>query len=518
MRESEGVMLQMTGITKSFSGVKVLEDISFSLRKGEVHAICGENGAGKSILMKILSGVIPDGSYDGEIILENKKRRFKNLAASQAAGVVMIHQELTLIPEMSIAENIFLGNEQRYSGPFSGQIDFTKTRTKAVELMKLVHLTESPDTLIKDLGVGKQQLVEICKALGKNAKILVFDEPTAVLNESDSEHLLNLMKKFKTQGLSSIMISHKLNEVKNVADTVTVLRDGKKIDTIPADATTEDDIIRKMAGRSLSTRFPELSPSIGKGAWQIKDWTVIHPIRREIYVSNNISLTVHDGEIVGLAGLVGAGRTELARSIFGRQFGIYTSGKICRNNKELKINKVSQAIGNHIAYVTEDRKSFGFNQFDDVKNTIASASLKQFLGKHHFLDDGKLHTVAEDYRKKLKIKTASVAAPITSLSGGNQQKVILAKWICTGPDFLILDEPTRGIDVAAKYEIYSIIGELAASGKSILFISSELPELLGMTNRIYTLFEGKVTGEFKTSEASQELLMRYMTSYGNNEN
>ena len=507
--QTDPIILEMRSITKEFPGVKALDNVSLRVKAGEIHAICGENGAGKSTLMKVLSGVYPYGSYDGDIVYQGQVQQFKDIRASEHAGIVIIHQELALIPELSIMENIFLGNEPTKRGI----IDWAEARLRSLDLLARVGLRDDPDTPIKEIGVGKQQLVEIAKALNKSVKLLILDEPTAALNESDSQHLLDLMLGLKAKGITSIIISHKLNEIEQIADEITIIRDGKAVETlnIVADGVDEDRIIKGMVGRSLESRFPEHTPEIGEVLFEVRNWTVGHPQVPDRLVCKNSSFTVRRGEIVGFAGLMGAGRTELARSLFGRSYGNYISGKVFKNGKEIHIRNVPQAIKAGLAYVTEDRKSLGLNLLDDIKTTTVSANLKA-ITKGLVVDKRKEFTVAEDYRKSLRTKAPTVNEGVSKLSGGNQQKVVLAKWMFTGPDLLILDEPTRGIDVGAKYEIYGIIQQLAQQGKGVIVISSELPELLGLSDRIYTIFEGAITGVLDKEHATQESLMRLMTS------
>ncbi|MEU4157998.1 multiple monosaccharide ABC transporter ATP-binding protein [Actinoplanes sp. NPDC026670] len=499
----------MRSITKEFPGVRALSDVSLVVNAGEIHAICGENGAGKSTLMKVLSGVHPYGTYSGEIVYQGQPCRFSDIRASEHAGIVIIHQELALVPGMSITENIFLGNEPRRWG----RIDWKAANHKALELMRLVGLEEDPDTLIKDIGVGKQQLVEIAKAFAKDVKLLILDEPTAALNENDSQHLLDLLRGFKQRGITSIMISHKLNEVEAIADAITILRDGRTIETITVTAgdVDEDRIVRGMVGRDLESRFPEHEPKIGEVFFEVRDWTVRHPISAERLVCKNSSFTVRRGEIVGFAGLMGAGRTELAMSVFGRSYGVHLGGKIFKDGREVDIRSVADAIRNGLAYVSEDRKAIGLNLLDDIKTSVVAAKLSK-ITRRGVLDEAIQYHEAESYRKSLRIKTPTVDEPVTRLSGGNQQKVVLAKWMFTDPDLLILDEPTRGIDVGAKYEIYGIIQRLADEGKGVVLISSELPELIGLCDRIYTVTEGTITGEVARRDADPELLMKRMTS------
>ncbi|MFB9467081.1 multiple monosaccharide ABC transporter ATP-binding protein [Streptomyces cinereospinus] len=502
-------LLEMRSITKTFPGVKALADVNLAVREGEIHAICGENGAGKSTLMKVLSGVHPHGSYSGEIVYRGEQVRFSGIRASEQAGIVIIHQELALVPGMSITENIFLGNEPRRRG----SIDWKAAQHRALELMEQVGLQEDPDTLVKDIGVGKQQLVEIAKAFAKDVKLLILDEPTAALNEDDSQHLLDLLRGFRARGITSIIISHKLNEIEAIADSITILRDGRTIETldVKADGVNEDRIVRGMVGRELSSRFPDRTPDIGEVFFEVRDWTVRHPSSDERLVCKGSTFTVRRGEIVGFAGLMGAGRTELAMSLFGRSYGSWLSGQVFKDGTEIQLKSVADAIRHGLAYVSEDRKSIGLNLLDDIKTSMVAAKLSK-ITRRGVVDPVREHRIAEDYRTSLRIKTPSVDEGVVKLSGGNQQKVVLAKWMFTDPDLLILDEPTRGIDVGAKYEIYGIIQRLVSQGKGVVVISSELPELIGLCDRIYTVFEGTITGEVHRRDADPELLMKQMTA------
>ena len=505
-------ILEMNSITKTFPGVKALDNVNLKVKKGEIHALVGENGAGKSTLMNVLSGIYPYGSYEGDIVYDGEICKFKEIKDSERKGIVIIHQELALVPYMTIAENMFLGNEQ--GKKFS--IDWTTTYGRAEELMKKVGLHEDPHTLVKDIGVGKQQLVEIAKALAKDVKLLILDEPTASLNESDSQALLELMLEFKKQGMTSIIISHKLNEISYVADKITVIRDGSTIETMDkkVDDFSENRIIRGMVGRELSNRFPAReNVKIGDVCMEVKNWTVHHPLTPAKKVVDDVSFYVRRGEVVGISGLMGAGRTELAMSLFGRSYGTGISGTLLMNGKEVHLKNVRQAIDHKLAYVTEDRKGNGLILSNPIYTNTSLAKMDKVS---HFgvIDKLKEVQVAEDYRQKLHTKAPSVYQNVGNLSGGNQQKVLLAKWMLTDPDVLILDEPTRGIDVGAKYEIYCIINDLVAAGKSVIIISSELPEVLGMSDRIYVMNEGKIVGEVDGKEATQEIIMSYIMKSG----
>ena len=507
MDRTAAPLLEMRDITRRFGNVTALSEVNLTVHRGEIHAICGENGAGKSTLMKVLSGIYPHGSYSGEIVFDGGPGDFKDIRSSERRGIGIIHQELALVPVLSIAENIFLGNEHASAGVIS----WHETMTHAQQLLDRVGLSESPRTRISDIGVGKQQLVEIAKALSKKVQLLILDEPTAALNDEDSRHLLDLIVELRGQGLTCIIISHKLNEVMRVADNITILRDGRTIETRAVEhALTEEHIIRGMVGRDMVDRFPERSAHpIGEVTFAINDWTVFHPLDQQRKVVDDVSINVRRGEIVGLAGLMGAGRTELAMSVFGRSYGKKAGGTVFKDGQEIQTRTVSEAIAHRIAYATEDRKHYGLNLMDDIARSVTLASLPK-VSRMSIINEHEETVVAERFRKDMRIKAQSVKATTGNLSGGNQQKVVLSKWIFADPDVLILDEPTRGIDVGAKYEIYMIINSLAAQGKAVIVISSELPELIGLCDRIYTLNEGRLTGEVAREDAAQETLMRYM--------
>ncbi|MBU3191950.1 sugar ABC transporter ATP-binding protein [Clostridium bowmanii] len=498
-------ILEMRNITKLFPGVKALDNVNLKVKAGAIHALIGENGAGKSTLMNVLSGIYPYGTYSGEIIFQGKECDFSNIKDSEKTGIGIIHQELALIPYLSIGENIFLGNE-RSKYKF---INWDQTHFKAKELLKKVGLKEDSNTKIKDIGVGKQQLVEIAKALSQNVKLLILDEPTAALNEEDSNNLLKLLLELKEDGITSILISHKLNEILRVSDCITIIRDGCTIETLNKGDKdlNEDRIIKGMVGRELTNRFPSHDSKIGEVVFEVKNWNVYDPLIEDRKVINDVSINVKRGEIVGISGLMGSGRTELAMSIFGRSYGKCISGKIIKDGKEIVLKNVRQAIDNGIAYVTEDRKSAGLVLTQDIKSNISLANLDK-ISTRHFVDDQKEIQIAQEYREKLNIKSSSIFQNTGNLSGGNQQKVVISKWIFTDPELLILDEPTRGIDVGAKYEIYNIINKLVDDGKSIIFISSELPEILGVCDRVYVMNEGKIVGELSGKESSQESIMK----------
>ena len=495
----------MRNITKEFPGVKALDNVNLKVERGEIHALVGENGAGKSTLMNVLSGTYPFGSYSGDIIYNGETCRFKTLHDSEEKGIVIIHQELALIPELSIGENMFLGNERK--GRFG--IDWNRTFHEAEEHMRQVGLKEEATTLIKDIGTGKQQLVEIAKALSKQVKLLILDEPTSSLNEEDAKMLLDLLLHFKQEGMTSIIISHKLNEISYVADKITVVRDGATIETIDnaGHDINEDRIIRGMVGRELSDRYPgrkhQISDQIGL---EVTNWSVHHPLYTEKKVVDNVSFHVRRGEIVGFSGLQGAGRTELAMSIFGRSYGTDISGELKIDGKALTLRNVREAIEAGLAYVTEDRKGNGLILTESIAKNITMSRLDKVCSKG-IIDTDKENAVAEDYKERLRTKATTVQQNVGNLSGGNQQKVLLSKWMFADPEVLILDEPTRGIDVGAKYEIYCIMNDLVAQGKSVIMISSEMPELLGMCDRIYVMNEGRMVAEMPAAEATQEKIM-----------
>ena len=510
-------ILEMNQITKEFSGVKALDDVNLKVRKGEIMAICGENGAGKSTLMNVLSGVYPFGNYTGDIVYNGEICKFRNIKDSEAKGIVIIHQELALSPYLSVAENVFLGNERQTKGV----IDWVKTRAEAQDLLKRVGLgDENVNVPVNSLGVGKQQLIEIAKALGKKCELLILDEPTAALNDRESAQLLELMLQLKKEGITCIIISHKLNEISYVADSITIIRDGHTIETMEKgkDDFSEERIIKGMVGRELTNRYPKREDCpIGDVIFEVKDWNVYHPEDSNRQMLKDVNIQVRAGEVVGLAGLMGAGRTELAMSVFGRSYGQKISGTIKINGKEVEIKSVKDAIDNKLAYVSEDRKTYGLVLIDSIKFNMTLSALKNFFSKNGIVDQSKEDVKAQEYREKINVKTTSVNQAVGSLSGGNQQKVVLAKWMLTEPDVLILDEPTRGIDVGAKYEIYCVINELAKSGKAVIVISSEMPEIIGTCDRTYVINEGEIAGELSGSEITQEAIMACIMAHNRKE-
>ncbi len=495
-------LLEMRKITKVFPGVRALDQVDLTVEAGEIHAICGENGAGKSTLMKVLSGVYPHGSYEGDITYDGAPLRNRTIRDSEVKGIIIIHQELALIPLMSIAENLFMGNEVASKGVIYWPLAFQRTEA----LLRRVGLDETPGAVVGKLGVGKQQLIEIAKALSKNVRLLILDEPTAALQEADADRLLDLMLELKSQGVTQIIISHKLNEISRVADRITVIRDGTTVSTLSKSEISEDRIIRDMVGRDMAHRYPERQANPGEVLFEVDNWSCWHPEQAGRQMIKGVSLNVRKGEIVGIAGLMGTGRTELAMSIFGQSYGKGQEGEVRMHGKPVDVSTVTKAIDAGISYVTEDRKALGLILEEPILKNISLANLFG-IARRSVLDKRREAQVAEAYRKQLAIRTPGVQQKVVNLSGGNQQKVVLSKWLFTDPELLILDEPTRGIDVGAKFEIYTIMKELAEQGRGVLMISSEMPELLGMCDRIYVMNEGRIVGELPREQASQEKIM-----------
>lgn len=507
-------ILEMKRITKTFSGVKALDNVNLKVERGEIHGLCGENGAGKSTLMNILSGVYEYGSYSGDIVYNGNVCKFHNIKNSEEKGIVIIYQELALSPYLSVAENIFMGNERLAA---KGIIDWTKTRLEAEEMLKKLGLPyEDINVPVGSLGVGKQQLIEIAKALAKKVELLILDEPTAALNEEESFHLLNIMLELKKQGITCIIISHKLNELAYVADKCTIIRDGKTIETLVKgiDDFSEERVIKGMVGREMTNRYPlRDNCKIGEPVFEISRWNVFHPDNASRRIIKDVSFNVRAGEVVGLAGLMGAGRTELAMSIFGKAYGQKISGEMKMHGKKVNIKTVKDATDNKIAYTSEDRKNYGLILIDDIKHNMTMAGLRQYFSKWGIVNANAEILQAEQYKSRINIKSRSINQTVGTLSGGNQQKVVLAKWMMTQPDVLILDEPTRGIDVGAKYEIYCVINELAKSGKAVIIISSEMPEIIGMCDRAYVLNNGAIAAELQRNELSQENIMKSILTH-----
>lgn len=498
-------LLEMRDIVKTFPGVRALDGVNLRVSAGHVHALVGENGAGKSTLMKVLSGVYGFGSYTGDILLDGTTCEFSSIVDSEREGVAIIHQELALVSSLSITENMFLGHETSKRG----MINWPEAHARTRELLAPVGLHEDPQTLVGTLGVGKQQLIEIARALAKDVSLLILDEPTASLNDHDSQTLLTLLAKLRDDGLTAILISHKLNEVSQVADAVTILRDGSTVETI--DCGTEelstDRVVLGMVGREITQRFPPHDRKVGDIAFEIRDWTVEHPTQPGRRMVDDVNLNVRAGEVVGISGLMGAGRTELAMSVFGETFGRKKSGSFLKDGSELDMSSVPKAISHGIAYVTEDRKELGLVLESDIQKNITLSNLGG-VATGPFLNSALEASVALGYKDSMNIRCHGVDQTAVTLSGGNQQKVVLSKWMFTAPDLLILDEPTRGIDVGAKYEIYELINRIVEQGKSVILISSELPEVLGMSDRVYVMNEGTLVGELDTETASSEDVMQ----------
>lgn len=501
-------ILEMNQITKEFTGVKALSNVNFKVETGEIHCLIGENGAGKSTLMKVLSGVYPYGTYLGDIVFEGSVQKFNKISDSVKAGIAIIYQELALFPDLTVYENIFAGNEVKRGGV----IDWNQTIVQAKEMLKMVKLDVNPDTLVKDLGVGKRQLIEIAKALSKDVKLLILDEPTAALNEDDSENLLNLLQELKEQGITCIMISHKLKEVISIADKATVLRDGQTICTLDGSKgeISESIVIKNMVGREIDDIYPKREKkTIGDKILELYNWSAYDP-QLGRHVVKNVNLHVDQGEIVGIAGLMGSGRTELALSIFGNARSYKLQGDLVFKGSSTALRHPSDAIKAGIAYVTEDRKDDGLFLGQDIKNNISAANLKS-ISQNGIINQNEEIKIADDFKNSLYVKASSLEQLVGNLSGGNQQKVSLGKWLFVSPKLLILDEPTRGIDVGAKFEIYSVMNKLIREGMSIIMISSELGEVLGMSDRIYVMAQAEIKGELSNEEATQEKIMQLAT-------
>jgi len=497
-------ILEIENLTKDFPGVRALENVSLKVKKGEIHSLCGENGAGKSTLMSCISGVYPSGSYKGRVSFKGRETRYHSVKDSEKEGLAIIHQELALSPYLSIYENIFLGHmDTRF-----GIINWNNYLKESRKYLNTVGLNEPPETIVSKLGVGKQQLVEIARALSKKTELLILDEPTSSLNDDESEKLLNLMLELKKQGITLVMISHKLNEVLKVADTVTILRDGRSISAynVKSDNLTEEIIIKDMVGRDLTHRFPERKSTPGETVMEVKNWSVYHPEYHNIKVVDNVSFYLRKGEILAFCGPMGAGRTELMMSLFGRSYGFRSEGDLLINGKNCQLNSPRAAINSGLGYISEDRKSLGLVLIQDVKTNITHSSLNK-ISKFGVINNQQEIREAERYRKELNIRTPSINQFVRNLSGGNQQKVVVSKTLLANPDIFIVDEPTRGIDVGAKTEIYGILNDMIAAGKSVIMVSSELPEALGMADRIYVMNEGKIKGELSKDEATQEKIM-----------
>ncbi|KPU26680.1 D-ribose transporter ATP-binding protein [Caloranaerobacter sp. TR13] len=503
-------ILEMKGITKEFPGVKALDNVNFKVKKGEVHALCGENGAGKSTLMKILSGVYPYGTYEGDIILKGEVQKFYGIRDSERKKIAIVYQELALVPQMTVAENIYLANEPlKFKGT---TIDDDKLNYMAKELLDRLGIDINPVTRVSSLGVGRQQLVEIAKALSKDVEVLILDEPTAALTESEVETLFKIIKELKNKGITFIIITHKLEEIFQIADTVTILRDGQTIDTYPVEELDEDTIIKGMVGRELTERYPKISHKGEEVILEVKNFSVYDSNMPHRKLVDNVSFKVKKGEILGISGLVGAGRTELVMGIFGA-YNDLVEGEIFLEGKKIEIKSPKDAIEHGLALVTEDRKGNGLILNQSIMMNTTLAALDKIMTKG-ILDENKEIFYSKKYVEELKVKTPSLEQKVGNLSGGNQQKVVLAKWLMTNPKILFLDEPTRGIDVGAKYEIYNIMNKLVEKGVAVVMISSELPEILGMSDRILVMHEGEIKGELDNENVTQEEIMYYATGRG----
>lgn len=500
------IILEMKNITKEFPGVRALDNVNIFAFKGEVLALVGENGAGKSTLMKILSGVYPYPEYRGEIFIKGKKVRFSSTKDAQRNGISIIHQELNLIQQLTVAENIFLGREPTI---FYGIVNWKKLYKQAEEVLKKMKINISPETIVSELSVGKQQLVEIARALSQNAEILILDEPTSALTEKEVEQLFELIRQLKEKKVTMIYISHKLEEVFKIADRVTVLRDGATVGESKISEITKEKLISLMVGREITAMYPKEKFERGEKILEVKNFSVNHPFLPGEKIVKNANFSAYKGEILGIAGLMGSGRSELVTGIFGA-FPEDCSGEVYIKGKKVEINSPAQAIKQGIALLTEDRKRFGLILSMSVGSNITLAVLDK-LSKFLFINKKRENQLINKFIEKLRIKTKGPSENVSNLSGGTQQKVVVSKSLSTSPLVLFLDEPTRGVDVGAKVEIYNIMNQLVREGISIVMISSDLPELLGMSDRIIVMREGEIVGEFKREEATQEKIMECAT-------
>ena len=502
-------ILEMSNIMKKFPGVVALNNVNMRIKKGEIHALCGENGAGKSTLIKILSAVYPYGTYSGDIKIDGEEQNFSTIKDAEGHGVVCIQQELALLPDMSINDNVLLANEPNKFGVINWNEAYEKTRN----LLKRVSLPVGPATLIGQLGVGQQQLVEIAKALSKDARLLVLDEPTSALTDKEVDVLMGILEKLRQEGVTCIYISHKLDEVFRIADSVTVLRDGEVVMVSDIKDVDKETLIQNMVGRKMEKQFPRMEHKRGDVVFEVKDYTVAKKGRK---IVDDISFKAHKGEILGIGGLMGAGRTELMESLFGAHEW-YRTGEIYLDGKKIKIKNPTDAIKHGVCLLTEDRKAYGLNLIMSVKENISLANLGKI--SHRGVLNDKTETIeVNKYRESLNIKTPNIYVEANTLSGGNQQKVVIGKWLMADPKVLILDEPTRGIDVGSKYEIYNIINNLVEQGIAVIMISSELEEIIGMCSRVLVMREGRITGEVIIDEdATQEKIMKYAMGENANE-
>jgi D-xylose transport system ATP-binding protein len=501
-------LLELRAITKDFPGVRALDGVSLRLEPGEILALCGENGAGKSTLIKVLSGVYPAGTYGGEIVLRGQVKRFASLHEAEEQGIGVIAQELALVPHLSVAENLFLGRERVKRG----FIDWTRTREEARTALDRVGLEVDPDVEVHELGVGQQQLVEIAKALHKSSQILILDEPTAALTDADARRLLELLRGLRARGMSCIYISHRLDEVFEIADRVTVLRDGRSILTAPTRELDRDKVIAGMVGREVKDLYPAVTPRAGKTLLEVFGWTVEDPSNPGRSVVQGVSFSLHEGEVLGIAGLMGAGRTALVSSIFGAprsavQGRLTVGGQAPRG----PFTSPSEAMDAGLALVSEDRKRYGLVLEASIRDNMTLALLSRFV-RRFLLDHDSREALSKEQFDALRVKAPGLHTRVGALSGGNQQKVVLGKWLMGKPRVLFLDEPTRGIDVGAKAEIYELIARLAAQGMGIVMVSSELPEILGLAHRVLVLNQGRMTAVFDRAEARAEAVMAAATA------
>ena len=495
-------LLELKTITKDFPGVRALDGVSFDLNQGEIHALCGENGAGKSTLIKILCGYHPFGSYGGEVLLNGQPLRFKDLKSSEEKGIALIAQELAMVPELTVAENLLLGRWPKKAG----FIQWEEVNREAKRALDLVGLQVGLETPIKELGIGQQQMIEIAKALSKKAEILVLDEPTAALTEADTTRLLDFLRQLRKQGVSSIYISHRLEEVGQIADRVTVLRDGKSIITAPISDLSQEKIISHMVGREVKNLYPRPQTTAGKVLLAVKDFSVEDPANPGRYVVKDATFEVHAEEVLGIAGLMGAGRTALLSSLFGAARGKVQGRLVVQGTERAPFASPEQAVGAGIALVSEDRKRYGLVLESPVEENLILAFMRKLV-RHGFLDQPAIEKECENQVQAMRIKTPNLSAWVNKLSGGNQQKVVLGKWLMTRPQVLFLDEPTRGIDVGAKAEIYELMGQLASQGIGIVLVSSDLPEILGLSHRVIVLNQGRMTAKLEAAEATPERVL-----------
>ncbi len=507
---NDDIILDFKKVTKKFPGVTALNDVSIQVRRGEIHGLCGENGAGKSTLMKILSGVYPSSTYEGDVFYNGEELKLENSAIRQASemGIAIVYQELTLVPSMTVGENVYLGKE-----PVDNRvINWNKLYADTEEILKRYKLDVPSHATVKSLGVGKMQMVEIAKALSEDAKVLILDEPTSALTEAEIDKLMEILEILREHGVTCIYITHKLNEFFRITDNVTVLRDGEKVTTQPTKNLTEEKLVNYMVGREMTERFPPGDRQPGEVIFEVENLFADHPDELGRKVVNGVNFNLRRGEILGIAGLMGSGRTELVTTIFG-EFGKITNGTVKLEGREIKVKSARDAIELGISLVPEDRKGQGLVLMQSILKNISLPSLNQFAGFFSLDKDAELHA-SMDQAKSLSIKAPNLQIPTSDLSGGNQQKVVIAKWLMSQPKILIMDDPTRGVDVGAKYEIYKLMNQLAEKGVSIIMISSELEEVLGMSDRVMVMHEGHSSETLDIADATQEKIMALATGIG----